>query len=284
MHGKNQILITLDSCRWDTFEKADAPFLQSGNVRKCWSHATFTMAAHQAFFAGKLPHSFNGDDYFDTAALGKRRKKVKAQIWRLTNPEWDRPSCMELEGQNIKDGFRRRGYATIGTGAMNWFDPGKPASQPLLADFDHYRFFPNPALGDGRNLRLQVRWVLETIAQLTQPYFLFINVGETHHKYQAEGHKLSAHWGNAGRCARAQQASLEYVDELLSALFTELTDYFAIICGDHGDCWGEDGLWGHGFYHPRVMEVPMVVMEDSAGRVAKKQQSHRGIWPFRRVA
>ncbi len=77
MNERNQILITLDSCRWDTFEQANLPCLKSGNVQQCWTHATFTMAAHQAFFAGKLPHRFGGEEFFDTAALGCAASRSK---------------------------------------------------------------------------------------------------------------------------------------------------------------------------------------------------------------
>jgi len=30
-----------------------------------------------------------------------------------------------------------------------------------------------------------------------------------------------------------------------------------VICADHGECFGEDGLHGHGFYHLKVIEVPL---------------------------
>ena len=26
------------------------------------------------------------------------------------------------------------------------------------------------------------------------------------------------------------------------------------ICADHGDAWGKDGLWSHGFHHQKVLE------------------------------
>ena len=279
---QNQVLITLDSCRWDTFASAEVPLLKSGSVEKCWTHATFTMAAHQAFFAGKMPHSFNGKKFFDTAAASGRRKQVRPQIWRLSNPESHRKSVIELIGRNIKDGFRQQGFTTIGTGAMNWFDPAKPVPEHLLADFDHFQFFPNADAGDGRNLQQQIAWVLELLKGTSKPYFLFLNVGETHHPYTAAGHALRGDWGDAAACAAAQRASLEFVDTQLKRLFAELDNFFAVICGDHGDCWGEDGLWGHGFYHPRVMEVPMVVIDDS--HVANRRERLRGIWPFRRVA
>lgn len=257
----NYILVTLDSCRGDTFERARLGVLKTAKWEKCWTHGTFTFPAHMAFFAGKLPHAHNGKELFDTAASGLRKKWVKPPIWRLANPESPRASRLQLEGRNIKDGFRRMGYTTIGTGAMNWFDPDKPAAQALVADFDHFRFFPNTRTGDGRNIQQQAEWVRGTVSRSKKPYFLFINVGETHHRYQAEGHGFDADWGDAQECSRAQIASLEYVDRILGQLFSDLTDYFAIICGDHGDCWGEDGLWGHGFYHPRVMEVPMAIRQ-----------------------
>jgi arylsulfatase A-like enzyme len=263
----NYILITLDSCRWDTFQNAACPFMKrSSRFCRCWSHATFTMAAHQAFFAGKLPHSFDGNRYFDTAAAGHRGRIVRDQIWRLTNPESHRPSRIALTGRSIKDGFRQLGYTTIGTGAMNWFDPARSASAPLRDDFDCFAFFANQHTGDGRNIELQTEWAAQQVSQIDSPYFLFINVGETHHRYQAKGHRCSADWGDAAACRRAQQASLEYVDAVLGNLFAGLKDYFAVICGDHGDCWGEDNLWGHGFFHPKVMEVPMAIIDQSPRR------------------
>ena len=280
--AQNQVLITLDSCRWDTFESAHAPLLKSGNIEKCWTHATFTMAAHQAFFAGKLPHSFSGNKFFDTAAASGRRKQVRPQIWRLCNPESHRESVMELTGRNIKAGFRQQGFVTIGTGAMNWFDPAKPAPEHLLSDFDHFRFFANKQTGDGRNLSQQIDWILETLSGNTKPYFLFLNIGETHHPYVAAGHSLRADWGDAAGCAAAQRASLEYIDRQLQRLFEKLDHCFITICGDHGDCWGEDNLWGHGFYHPRVMEVPMIVFEKH--RSAARRTRSWNLWPFRRVA
>jgi len=265
MQATNQILITLDSCRWDTFAVATLPLLKGGTHGRCYSHATFTMAAHHALFAGKLPHSFNEAEFFDTAAAGGRRRVVRKQIWRLDNPESKRESRMAVVGRNIKDGFRRLGFTTIGTGAMNWFNPKLPASEQLTCDFDHYAYFPDPVSGDGRNLEQQIAWALDVIARAKTPYFLFINVGETHHRYWAKGHDLTADWGDAEGCARAQRASLEYVDKLIGELFGELENFFAVVCGDHGDCWGEDGLWGHGFYHPMVMQVPMTVIDRSVG-------------------
>ena len=118
------------------------------------------------------------------------------------------------------------------------------------------------ATGDGRNIEQQVDWSLDTVAASDRPYFLFINVGETHHPYCGQAHSLRGDWGNAESCVRAQKAALEHADHVLERLFSQLENYFAVICADHGDCWGENGLWGHGFYHEKTMEVPMTIFED----------------------
>jgi hypothetical protein len=262
MSQVNHVLITLDSCRWDSFEAADLPLLKSGSWDKCWSHATFTYAAHQAFFAGKLPHSFDREQFFDTAAAtGKRRKVVQKEIWRLSNVVSPREAHYTVEGRNLKDGFRRAGYTTIGSGSMNWFNPALPAAEALCSDFDHYAYFPSDCASDGRNAERQIAWSLERIAASEKPFFLFLNLGETHSPYTAAGHSLRGKWGDAAACAQAQRASLEFLDRCLAQLFAQLDNYLAVVCGDHGDCWGEDDLWGHGFYHPAVLNVPMVVLD-----------------------
>ena len=32
-----------------------------------------------------------------------------------------------------------------------------------------------------------------------------------------------------------------------------------MLTADHGDCWGEDGLWEHGISHRRTLEVPLLM-------------------------
>ena len=42
---------------------------------------------------------------------------------------------------------------------------------------------------------------------------------------------------------RRQRACLEYVDELLAPLLKVFNGATIVLTADHGDCWGEDGLW-----------------------------------------
>lgn len=57
-----------------------------------------------------------------------------------------------------------------------------------------------------------------------------------------------------------QVEAAEFLDSRLPRLFSTLPqDTIVILCGDHGDCFGEDGYWGHGFNHPAVLEVPLAI-------------------------
>ena len=71
---------------------------------------------------------------------------------------------------------------------MNWFNPTLPAAEALCSDFDHYAYFPSDCASDGRNAERQIAWSLERIAASEKPFFLFLNLGETHSPYTAAGH------------------------------------------------------------------------------------------------
>lgn len=58
---------------------------------------------------------------------------------------------------------------------------------------------------------------------------------------------------------RMQIKALESLDKKLGHLIEKLPRPFAyVIMGDHGENFGEDGLYGHGFPHPSVIEVPLI--------------------------
>ena len=55
----NFLFVTLDSCRWDSYQRAAMPFLNGiCPARRAYAQATFTYAAHMAMFQGVLPHTW----------------------------------------------------------------------------------------------------------------------------------------------------------------------------------------------------------------------------------
>jgi hypothetical protein len=121
----------------------------------------------------------------------------------------------------------------------------------------------------------------------SKPYFLFINCPETHIPYDnpesiitADYLKLVARlheeqkgkrWADVKSLPFSteeldllksfQKLSLEWTDRRLKELFEKLPDNglptLYIVCGDHGEEFGEGGRFGHGHVHDTVMTVPL---------------------------
>lgn len=253
MNDRHQMLITLDSLRHDVFNAATMPFLKSFPRARALTHGTYTLPAHTSFFAGKLPCTFAG--LFDTGARSNRRPEG-VPLWRLTNPESFGPGLHQLVGRDIVDGFNRKNYRTIGTGGVNWFDPQKPAHIQTIDHFARYRWFGGHTHGAE-----QVQWVAEEVIASDRPCFIFINFGETHHPFYLSAKEPRTEYRHGfAACFAAQRRCAEFLDSLIGRLLTSkaLKNTDAIICSDHGDCFGEDGLYGHGFAHEKVLEVPIV--------------------------
>jgi len=220
-----------------------------------------------AFFSGKLPVVIGAGDYFDTvwrvdcvSALVRNRS-----LWRMKAPESTNESLVAVRGANVVDGFKSLGYITIGTGAVEWFNDRLATSAPLIGAFEHFSFRGGSREDRIASAEKQLKWVSNMLARIdsTAPVFLFINFGETHNPFclsTDEGKdKTRTPYGDVHRCKQRQIRALLHLDGLLSH-FGELHRFSQIVmCGDHGTCFGEDGLWGHNVAHQKVMEVPLLI-------------------------
>lgn len=263
----NQVFIVFDSLRYDVFQMADVPFLKSlGEWKKAYSPGTYTLPAHTSFFVGKLPQLFDRTDYYDTVARrfnGEEIEPQKRQLWRLNNLEDPKQGLYTLDGKNIIDGFRKRGYKTIGTGSVNWFNPRLKGAKYLINEFEYYRYFGNSNDFENCNAEDQLSWSIEEIRKSkNKPYFTFINLGETHNKFIYKGcgwEKDDSPYGNKELSIKKQKLCLEYLDKLLFKFFKEIDNFNLVLCADHGEAFGENDVWGHGINHKHVIEVPLLI-------------------------
>jgi amino acid adenylation domain-containing protein len=257
-HPNSILFITLDSCRYDTFISADIPHIKSiGNVYRAMAPGNFTYSSHAAMFVGFTPGIPEIAASFINPKYGR--------IFKIVVP-WFAGKGREfisLEGPNIVVGLKRKGYYAAGSGAVEWFDAKTEAGIFLGKDFDKFYHHGMPW-----SVRSQLTWLAENLVEVTQPLFLFLNIGETHIPYYYEGAPWNPQYvpcipfsdkNDATECRRRQKACLEYVDRELSSLINAFSDASTILCADHGDCWGEDGLWAHGISHEKVLEVPLVL-------------------------
>ncbi len=254
---KSVLFITLDSCRFDTFEKANIPNLKRiGTLYRAMAPGNFTYGSHAAMFVGFTPGVAKMKKSFVNPKFGKLFKLVGAGYPSKGTEHFT------LVGGSIVEGFRQKGYLTIGTGAVGWFNPDTLTGHHLTKDFEKF-LYP----GGYSSLPKQMAWLQESLTDPERPVFVFLNIGETHVPYYYNGAPWSEELNpcvpfsaNNDRveCQRRQKACVEYVDQILGPLLDAFRDSTTVVCSDHGDCWGEDGLWEHGIHHEKVIEVPLI--------------------------
>ena len=262
--SEDVLFITLDSCRYDTFLKAynsgELPSLGSvGPLHRAYSPSYYTYGSHSSFWMGFTPGVIGSSSPFLNPKAGK--------VFRMQfsgHSSSDDGYC--LTGSNIIEGFRNLGFKTIGTGSVDWFNPSSETGAILGQPFDSFYFS-----GNTWSLRSQVLWLEHQLSGISdhQNRFVFLNIGETHVPYWHEG----ASWEmrpspciafGGSRCdaelsAFRQLSCLQWVDKQLGPLINRFLGSTILVCADHGDCWGEDGLWEHGISHPMTLTVPLLL-------------------------
>jgi hypothetical protein len=261
-HPDDVLLITLDSCRYDTFCFAKTPSLDRiGTLYRAQAPSYFTYGSHSSIWMGFTPGLANLNVPWLNPKVAKlfRMQASAASVFR-------KDDAFVLSGQNIISGFKKLGFLTLGSGAVAWFDPSTETGAVLSSPFDHF-YYP----GNTWSLRQQLDWLSHHLSsrRADQPVFVFLNVGETHVPYWHEG----ANWPiwpspcvpfGGDRCSRSesrrrQLECLQWVDSELSSLIEYFSDATILACADHGDCWGEDGLWEHGVSHQATLTVPLLI-------------------------
>jgi hypothetical protein len=274
------LFITLDSCRFDTFEGAQAPNMKSiAPLHQAQAPSYFTYGSHSAMFVGFTPGLAGSGQAFLDPKFGKLFKIVGA------GHPGKGIEGFTLHGRNIVEGFSRLGYTTIGAAAMGWFDPTTVTGGHLTDAFAHFIYT------GGYDLRRQLSFVEEKLAAAAGPTFTFLNIGETHVPYWHAG----ASWSpddnpcqpfqtvdRSAECRSRQTACLEFVDWEIGDLLARHLGGTIVVCGDHGDCWGEDGLWEHGIMHPMTTTVPLLIRHrgepvHDSGRGAVRRRLRRSL-------
>jgi len=277
------LLITWDSCRYDTYCTASTAVLDHfGEARRGWTMATYTLPSHVAMFQGFLPHVFTPEPFYN---------RYCQQLWRICHRNVHvKPLVTFPAGtSSVVSGFRERGYFTVGVAAMDWF-------RDAAVLRDGFERFTVTGTSARQQNDLLIKQVGREAAQ--RPCFAFINYGETHSPFRHEGmaaddsdvdtrFSLGRLFNQRGVLQEAgafdaaafarQVACAHYLD----ARTGEVLEYFrqrgrpttVVICSDHGECLGEDGLYGHAFYHQKVMEIPILIFRLNASPHASPEAS-----------
>jgi len=283
----NVRFITLDSCRYDTVREANTPNLdQIGKLRKAETSGSYTYPAHQSFFLGHLPRF-----------IDEPREYLPGvnQIWRSLGTRklsGNKSILLPYDASNIVEYYQEIGHNVQGFGGVGFFNTHNP-NNVLPSLFENFMFFGEPVNLTPhdkipRDLKTLPLENIDTILERThkEPYFLFINSRETHLPYNVPTTKVDDDYkklilrtfdehlkkqkysqGDLPftreeilRLKSLQVEALEYVDQQLGRLFSQLpTSYptITVVCGDHGEEFGDNGRFGHGHPDETVMTVPI---------------------------
>ena len=251
MVGSHDVLLmTLDTLRFDVAEMAldrgMTPNIQrqlpEGRWERRHSPATFTYAAHHAFFSGFLP----------TPITPGPHARLFAPLFE--GSKTTTPQTATFEDADIVSGFRRRGYRTVCIGGVGFFNKQNALGRVLPDMFEESYWSEDMGVTSRTSTERQIDLSLGRLHRLKgRRVFLFINISALHQP------NCIFTEGAEGDSVATQAAALAYVDTHIDRLFDALSARGAclcIICSDHGTAYGEHGFVGHRVSHPVVLDVP----------------------------
>jgi hypothetical protein len=252
--GKADILfITLDTLRYDVAQEAFlagltpnlATILPKNGWEKRHSPATFTYAAHHAFFAGFLP----------TPAAPGPHPRLFAANFAGSATVTDK-TCI-FDEPDIVSGLARKGYATLCIGGTGFFNKQNALGNVLPGLFEQSHWDQSLGVTDECSTQNQVKLAVKLLEAVRpeRRAFLFINVSALHQP------NCTFLKGATHDSLESHAAALAYVDSQLPPLFAAMqsrASVLTIICSDHGTAYGEDGYVGHRAAHEVIWTVPYI--------------------------
>ena len=246
------LLVTLDTLRYDVAAELAAAGRTPALVRAlpggAWERrhtpASFTYAAHHAFFAGFLP---------TPVTPGPHPRLFAA---RFPGSETTALGTWVFDGPDVVTALAARGYHTVCVGGVGFFNRRSALGAVLPGLFAESHWRPEFGVTNPDSLRAQLDRVADVVAAAPseRPLLLFLNVSALH---QPNRHYLP---GATEDSRESHAAALEYVDGHAERLFRLATargrPCFAIVCSDHGTAYGEDGHVGHRVAQEAVWTVP----------------------------
>jgi hypothetical protein len=244
------LLVTLDTLRFDAAQQAWqegrlttlAPYLGKRGWEKRHTPASFTYAAHHAFFSGFLPTPLGSGPH--------PRLFAPEFAGSLTTVE----STFVFQEATLPQALAARDYHTICIGGTGFFNQQNELARVFPGFFAEAHWNPELGVACRNSAENQVAQAIRSLENAGQRrVFLFINISAIHQPNWFYG-------ATKGPDSLATHtAALVAVDRAMKPLFKNLKQRaptFAIVCSDHGHAYGEDGYFGHRLGHEVVWTVP----------------------------
>ncbi len=286
------LVITLDSCRYDSFMAAEPENIAKlcgglENVESRWTYASWTAPSHYNLLTGLVPHTspekvYASEYYKEDLYKFKDRLGVDQAGFEAMIPHLWLPTFLKKKGYEC--------HAMVSLPVLN------PATG-INRDFDSFKLMPkhNDMMAMLDDIESHQKERPSKGLKGNQPQFYLMNVGETHYPYalpdedkndlphisgvngifrkldreiDEQGNLVSAN--EAGdfmdmemieKCRQRQIETVRYLDrEVFPRLYDMVPkDTWIIVTADHGELFGESGYFGHGpIMHEKVFEVPFL--------------------------
>ena len=244
------VFITLDTLRYDVAQAAwkagELKTLENYLGAQGWecrhTPASFTYAAHHAFFAGFLP----------TPTHAGPHPRLYAS--RFGGSVTATSETFVFDEPTLPEALSVRGYQTICIGGTGFFNKKSRLGEVLPNLFDESHWSPQLGVADRQSELNQLRVARECVeAAGNQRTFTFINVAAMHQPNWFYGSS------EPQDTLQTHRAALIAVDQALHSFLAfcrERSKTFCIVCSDHGTAYGEQGYTGHRLAHEVVWNVP----------------------------
>ena len=277
----NYIVITLDSCRYDSFMAAEPTnlikIMGGGPVQRRWSYASWTGPSHYNLLMGLLPHhspeNVFASEYYkeDFLNYNTRFGTDGMEFGKLVPSLW-MPEYLRNE--------------------LGYFTHARVSLPVLNSKTGVNRAFDSFQLMEKHN---DMGKMLDTLKFSDErPSFFMLNVGETHYPFALPDedpkdwprisgiHGVFKHLDSqvvGGKLVKDEDApkffdqdkldelrqrqinTVKYLDKVVFPKLQDLVpkDTFITVTADHGELFGEKGYFGHGpIMHEKVFEVPFL--------------------------
>jgi arylsulfatase A-like enzyme len=254
----NLLLITFDSCRFDSFAQAKTPNISRlGSAERRYSYASWTVPSHAVYLLGASPHTspkgvFASEVYKNDFKKWGDRLNIPDISFKGFVPRLSLPAFL-----------KEHGYKTNALVSM----PVLNQTTILNNHFDRYQLM---------KCHHDFNAIIDNlIFEKDKPSFYLLNVGADDLPRISGVHGVFKHMddlvvgGGEEKEERffdmdqmralhdKQRKNVEYLDGLFEKLYEVVPpNTHIMVMSDHGELFGEEGYFGHGpIVHEKVLEV-----------------------------
>ncbi|QLH81271.1 sulfatase-like hydrolase/transferase [Halosimplex pelagicum] len=302
----NIAVVVLDTLRKETFDEY-FKWLPGKRFENCWSPSHWTVPVHAALFTGQRPvevgtyaRSLNLDCDLPTIAEILSSKEYTTRAFS-TNPNISKRFRFHRGFDEFRGNWRLRHFnrddlfdwdTVAGEGEGVFWRYAQGVKECIQSDSATF-----PSLYNGVEMKLghfglfdkyKDQGAAEALQYIsgtnfTEDEFLFLNLMEVHAPYEVPSEYQSTTTptflgieetiNNSSVDGKETKQGYEecagYLSDKYSEIFSELSKDFdwIVTLSDHGELFGENGAWRHGYgVYPELTHVPLVISDTSGNK------------------